>query len=56
MHGPAGQAGGPPGSSPAPTSDLPPVSQGAMASFGQQQGGYRGQMMQGQQNMPQRKY
>jgi hypothetical protein len=27
-----------------------------MASFGQQQGAYRGQIMQGQQNIPQRKY
>lgn len=55
MHSPAGQGGGPPGSSPAPTNDIPPGSQGAMGSFGQQQGGYRGQMMPGQQSMPQRK-
>ena len=54
MHGPTGQAGGPPGSSPAPAGDLPPGSQGTLAGFAQQQAGYRGQMMPGQQNMPQR--
>nr|CAD7455018.1 unnamed protein product [Timema tahoe] len=51
MHVPPGPGQG--GTSPSPSGDMPPNPQGPMGSFGQQQGGYRGQMIPGQQSMPQ---